>query len=199
MTGNGKDGGGSKGRGPGIQDLLLWKAFTKDVDPLKDDPDWAALEEEAKEVAAKEKPNSKERAVLSHKKQPERKPSPDQPAQLDRRTEEKFRKGKMLIEARLDLHGYTQDEAHAALVKFIQGAHSAGKRCVLVITGKGTPRSRAEEEEMRGSGTRRGILKARVPDWLSAPPLGNIVLKTASARPKDGGDGAFYVYLKRLR
>ncbi len=191
--------GGKGGRGSGISDLLLWKAFTRDVRPLEEEPDWSELEEQALKEDQKPKPSAGREKIPVKREESKQKPSSYEPAQLDRRTEERFRKGKLPIEGRLDLHGFTQDEAHMALTNFIQSAYAAGKRCVIVITGKGTPRSRAEEEAQRGEGTRRGILRQRVPDWLSAPPLSGIVLKVTGAQPKDGGNGAFYVYLKRQR
>lgn len=93
----------------------------------------------------------------------------------------------MRIEGRLDLHGLIQDEAYAALNAFLVTAQNAGRRCVLVITGKG--RSRASE----------GILRRRVPEWLGMHPLSDIVLRAIPAQPKDGGDGALYVLLRRDR
>ena len=109
-------------------------------------------------------------------------------AGLDRRTDERLRKGQMKIEGRLDLHGLNQGEAHEALQAFIKRAHRAGKRCVLIITGKG---ARSPEAG--------GVLRRRVPGWLATPPLNALILKTYVAKPKDGGDGALYVLLRRQR
>jgi DNA-nicking Smr family endonuclease len=105
---------------------------------------------------------------------------------LDRRSAEKLRRGELRLEARLDLHGMTQDEAHRALAGFLVRAQEAGKRCVLVITGK-------------GSGERGGVLRAAVPRWLGEAPHRGRVLATAPAQPRDGGAGALYVLLRRRR
>ena len=105
-----------------------------------------------------------------------------QPDELDRRTAERLRRGQIEIEARIDLHGMRQHEAHQALRDFILRAQSQGYRCVLVITGKG------EGGE--------GVLRRNVPGWLSQMPG---ILKAQEAQPKDGGFGALYVYLKRQR
>jgi DNA-nicking Smr family endonuclease len=105
---------------------------------------------------------------------------------LDRRSAEKLRRGELRLEARLDLHGMTQDEAHRALAGFVVRAQEAGKRCILVITGK-------------GSGERGGVLRAAVPRWLGEAPLRGRVLATAPAQPRDGGAGALYVLLRRRR
>ncbi len=109
---------------------------------------------------------------------------------LDRRTDEKLRKGKMPIEARLDLHGHTRRTAQDALTRFILECYHTQKRSVLVITGKG-------QEDPLCSG--KGVLKQAVPEWLSEPPCQSLILKTYPARPRDGGSGALYVLLRRKR
>lgn len=109
---------------------------------------------------------------------------------IDRSTANKFQKGKMQIDGRIDLHGMTQDVAHHALNAFIEESWRAGKRCVLVITGKG---SRADEYG------RTGLLRQRTPQWLSAPRLRNRILAINQAQIQHGGAGAFYVLLKRRR
>lgn len=111
-------------------------------------------------------------------------PSPDF-AGIDRRTAERLRRGHYPIEARLDLHGMTQDEAHRTLSSFIAGGRAAGTRCVLVITGHG-----------RVGG---GVLKTHLPRWLAEPALRRDILALAPARPQHGGIGAFYVLLRRDR
>jgi DNA-nicking Smr family endonuclease len=110
----------------------------------------------------------------------------ENPAGLDRRSAERMKKGEMVIDGRLDLHGLTQDLAHAELLAFIGRAWEAGRRCVLVITGK-------------GGRPGPGILKAQVPRWLNQSPLRERVLGFSHARPKDGGDGALYVLIRRRR
>jgi DNA-nicking Smr family endonuclease len=94
----------------------------------------------------------------------------------------------MAVEGRLDLHGMTQAEAHPALTDFLAGAQDAGKRCVLVITGKG----------LRPDG-RAGVLRDAVPGWLNSPPNRRRILSFTPATPADGGTGALYILLKRLK
>lgn len=105
---------------------------------------------------------------------------------VDRRTAERLHKGRMEIDGRLDLHGMTQAEAHDALAVFLDRAEARGWRCVLVITGKGT----------RPGG---GVLRDAVPRWLNLPSHRARILSFGAARPKDGGDGALYVLLRRRR
>ncbi len=102
---------------------------------------------------------------------------------LDRATFEKLKRGQMAIEAQLDLHGQTQDEAHRDLSAFIARAQAQGKRLALVITGKGREG--------------KGVLRESVPRWLNEPALRGRVLALSPAQPRDGGSGALYVLLRR--
>ncbi len=117
------------------------------------------------------------------------------PAQIDKRTGEKLRKGQIRIEARLDLHGLNRTQAHEKLLRFITSCYNQGLRCVLVITGKGISKLTSKDWLTPS----KGVLKENVPHWLSEKPLSDIVLKHVFAQPKDGGHGALYVYLKRQR
>lgn len=93
----------------------------------------------------------------------------------------------MPIEARLDLHGMTQDEAHRALTRFILRMHEAGRRAVLIVTGKGT----------REDGG--GVLRRAVPRWLAEPACRAVILAVSEAQPQHGGGGALYVLVRRKR
>lgn len=88
----------------------------------------------------------------------------------------------------MDLHRMTQAEAHGALTGFLAASQLAGRRCVLVITGKGY-----------GTDGAVGVLKTNVPRWLNDPPNRERVLAFAFAAGRDGGEGALYVLLRRLR
>jgi DNA-nicking Smr family endonuclease len=92
---------------------------------------------------------------------------------------------RIAIDATVDLHGMTQAEAHRRLPHFLAGAAADGARLVLVITGKG-----------KADGS-RGVLRARFLDWIEEAPLRALIARVAAAKPKDGGAGAFYVFLKR--
>jgi len=116
------------------------------------------------------------------------------PVQMDKKSFGQMKRGKLAPEARIDLHGMTLDRAHGALNRFVLDAQAAGRRLVLVITGKGKP--------ARDDGpipTRRGVLKHQVPHWLAAPALRHAVLQVSEAHLKHGGAGAYYVYLRRKR
>jgi DNA-nicking Smr family endonuclease len=112
---------------------------------------------------------------------------------MDRRLFDKLRKGKLIPDARIDLHGMTADRAKAELTGFIFAARHRGDRVVLVITGKGRKGGDSIAPD------RQGVLRHAVPQWLRAAPLGPMVLQVTPAHRKDGGTGAYYVYLRRVR
>ena len=116
------------------------------------------------------------------------------PVRMDRKTFGKMKRGKLVPEGRIDLHGMTLDRAHKALNAFILRAHAQDKRLVLVITGKGKHRDDGGPIPVRF-----GVLKHNVPQWLTMPPLSAVVLQVSEAHLSHGGSGAYYVYLKRNR
>lgn len=116
------------------------------------------------------------------------------PVQMDHKAFGKLKRGKLVPEGKLDLHGLTLSEAHPELVAFILNAQADQKRLVLVITGKGKDR-----DDGGPIPTRFGVLRHQVPQWLRLPPLGQAVLQVTPAHLRHGGDGAYYVYLKRTR
>ncbi|WP_439122077.1 Smr/MutS family protein [Marivita sp.] len=119
-------------------------------------------------------------------------PTPKAKPAMDTKTYGKMRRGKLVPEARIDLHGMTLDQAHPALTRFILTSYSRGFRLVLVITGKG------ERDDPHDPMPRqRGILKRQVPMWLRMAPLNTAVLDVSEAHIRHGGGGAYYVYLRR--
>ena len=116
---------------------------------------------------------------------------------INKKQAERLRRGKLEIDARLDLHGMLQEEAHRRLSAFIHRAFDRGHRCVLVITGKGAPK----EDDFDGfmPNRNRGILKRNVPRWLNEPGLREKVLSVSEAQARHGGSGALYVLLRRRR
>ncbi len=175
----------------------LWQAVIRTVTPIKRDKDIVSRSHAAAPPPPLSSPNSGKRTVSKNvipcslliEPAPQDKGRGDEELRvgLDRRTAERLRRGKMKIDGRLDLHGLKQDEAHETLVRFLQNGYERGHRCVLVITGKG-----------RSAGS-EGVLKRRVPEWLTMAPLRDVILQTTPARPQDGGEGALYVLLRRRR
>lgn len=107
---------------------------------------------------------------------------------LDPRVVRKLRRGEFVTQSHLDLHGMTADRARIALERFLAEAYRAGRRCVLIVHGRG-----------RNSKDQVPVLKTRLKVWLARGQWSRLVLAFSSARPCDGGTGALYVLLRRDR
>lgn len=110
---------------------------------------------------------------------------------MDQKLRRKIARGRISIDATLDLHGMRQHEAHSALIHFVSTAFYRGDRNILVITGKGVKRTGYAEFEQKG------VLRHLVPAWLKEPALVHMVAGTDGAAQHHGGAGALYVRLKR--
>lgn len=137
----------------------------------------------------------KARSTLGHHLAPgQPKALASAPLQMDAKAFGRMTRGKLVPEARIDLHGLTLAEAHPDLTRFILDKHAQGLRLVLVITGKG--KAKPDHGPIP---SRIGALRHHVPQWLRLPPLGSLVLQVTEAHLKHGGSGAYYVYLRRGR
>ena len=105
---------------------------------------------------------------------------------LDHGVVRKLRRGEFAVQAHLDLHGLTREEAKRELDAFLRASRNAGKRCVLVVHGRGM-HSRDQVP----------VLKEALRSWLATARFARQVLAFATARPVDGGPGAIYVLLRR--
>lgn len=111
---------------------------------------------------------------------------------LDGSTAARFTKGKIRPAARLDLHGFTAAQAFISVKEFIQTQYSLHARCVLIVTGKG--KTVIDEN---GLVSNTGILRNELPTWLNHAEVRGYIVSFVNAKDKDGGQGAFYIYLKR--
>ncbi len=98
----------------------------------------------------------------------------------------KLRNGYFSYQDHLDLHGLTRQEAREETIRFVTSSFSERRRCVLIIPGRGL-----------NSKDKEPVLKNSLVSWLMRAPLKRVVLAFASARPCDGGWGAFYVLLRK--
>jgi DNA-nicking Smr family endonuclease len=136
---------------------------------------------------------------------PERTQPPQPPARrtigIDGNTAERLRRGQLEPEARLDLHGMSERDAHRALVTFVRAARMRKLRLLLVVTGKGGGGRRKEEIEtafdLGLDMQARGILRSLTPRWLRERGLAEMVADTREAHRRHGGAGALYVYLRK--
>lgn len=167
------------------EDLALWAEISQTVDPL------TGKHAERKGVLSK--PSARHRKSLENRdisQQDASLPVPEynklpylkvgEVVGVDKSLANRVKEGKTPIDARLDLHGKTQEEAFESLRYFVATAHAVSRRTVLIITGKGA-----------------GVLRKEVPRWLNEPGMREYVLFFSYARPRHGGDGALYVLLRK--
>lgn len=107
---------------------------------------------------------------------------------LDLKIINRLKSGAFSIEAHLDLHGLNLEQAQTALFEFIRDRYLLGKRCLLIITGRG-----------KNSPGGYGVLKDEIQSWLTRDPLRRVVLGFCTALPKHGGAGAIYILLRKYK
>jgi len=167
------------------EDEDLWSRYTQTVRPLH--PKKSAGP--AAKPGPKKKSQISSRAAAPAKSHPVAAPGRHM---IDGATSRKIRRGKLPVDGRIDLHGMRQSEAHEALNRFLHASYVKGRRCVLVITGKGRSEARDGYEQP-------GVLRRKVPDWLQSGSVAPFILGFERAHIRDGGDGALYVLLRRKR
>jgi DNA-nicking Smr family endonuclease len=155
----------------------LWRETMRGVKLMR------ALEREAAPpVVPKPPTETKTRRVPSSPAVPApAKPMAKSISALDRRSAQRLKRGTIPIEARLDLHGMTQIEAHDALSRFLVRAQKHGVRAALVITGKS------------------GVLHGLVPRWLDDETHRGRIIAASRAHAQHGGAGALYLILRRVK
>jgi len=98
---------------------------------------------------------------------------------------------------KIDLHGYTIEEANKAIEQFIQKSFDENITKIIVITGKGLRSNNIENPYLSKD---LSILKYSVPEFIEKnKSLTQLIIETTDAKIEDGGSGAFYIYLKRKK
>jgi DNA-nicking Smr family endonuclease len=163
-------------------DRALWEEITKSIKPLRGRPT---------EVASTAPASKRHDEAQNSKRAPVRAVAQKVPpplTKLHRRERGRVARGRIEIDARLDLHGMTLQRARNRLATFLASAQSQGSSLVLVITGKGT-----------STDGERGVLRREVPRWLSLPEFRSLVIGFEEAAQGHGGAGALYVRVRRAR
>jgi DNA-nicking Smr family endonuclease len=178
---------GSRRRVLTREERTLWSTFTRSIAPLRNDTSSTTEEEPEQAIAA---PAARPTSSVAHSASPpaQRQPLAPPLALLGRRMRTRVARGREAIDARIDLHGLTQSEAHAALLQFLRSASARGARLVLVITGKG-----------RRGDRDRGVLRRQVPQWLGLNEFRPFVIGFEDAHIAHGGEGALYVRVRKTR
>jgi DNA-nicking Smr family endonuclease len=173
----------------GQDESELWTKITRSIKPLRRPPAKIAAPRHTRASTPTPKPAGPI-VVRDESAKPTARPGLPL-APITRRTKQKLARGTEPIDARIDLHGLTQSEAHHALLHFLRRAQGDGHKFVLVITGKGRMRFEAEREA--------GVLRREVPRWLRLEEFRDYVVGYEPAHVGHGGGGALYVRLRRPR
>jgi DNA-nicking Smr family endonuclease len=187
-----------RGRKSDPPDFHLWIEVTRTVSPLPRRP---VLEPADGEVAdappSPPLPRARPRIFPSFPsyQAPVQKAEREERPRIEPKMRRKLMRGRIEIDGTLDLHGMHQIEARSALNRFLASRWSRGDRTILVITGKGLKKLDAEGTQI----IERGVLRSMLPVWLSEPGLAEIVAGWDYSAQMHGGEGAFYVRLKRAR
>lgn len=174
------------------EDRIIWARVARTVEAFPgkqvEEDDWFAVATPPSPPAPPAPPEKPSHQARQAHKMPGPTPaSKPSPPPIEKPVIRKLARGRLPIDARIDLHGLTRAEAHNLLFGFLARAHERGLRHVLVITGKGAS---------RGS---EGVLKRQVPEWLAKPEFRFLVSGYEDAARSHGGDGALYIRLRRER
>lgn len=171
---------------------VLWRKVTASVEPYHPEKPVEAPPVPPETMPAPARPAPKAKRVRAAQPAPPPAPKPPAPPprlahgaapSVDRRTATRLKRGRMVPEAELDLHGYGRERGRDAVIDFVLGAQQRGLRCVRIVTGKGG----------------EGVMRRSLPSWLNDAPLRPIVLMFDHAPQGEGGIGAVHILLKRIR
>ncbi len=172
---------------PNEEDIRLWQELTQNVTktPQPEEPPQKPLyiEEVKPHINYQNIPNIYQLDELHV----------NQLNNIDGSLAKRFRRCELPVEAILDLHGKTENEAYSAVDEFIRRAYLQHKRCVIIITGKGLNQ---DEQDIFST---RGKLKERTPQWLNSEELRPLVLGFIHPTERLGGSGALYILLRKKK
>ena len=159
----------------------LWHLFKKTIKPLHKDE--TVVKKPKKNPVPIHVDERVPRGAPSVGKRENPLVSADIAADLNHRDLQRLKSGQYPIDGTLDLHGLTVDRAYTKCKTFVFEAYRRGHRKILVITGKGS--------------IGKGLLRESLPQWLNTPDLRPFVLAFLQAKHFHGGEGAYYVLIKR--
>ena len=184
-----KTGGGKK---PPLPDFHLWTEVAETLLPLR--PRRRARLKAPLPLPPPIQPEPKPPKIVAMPSyQPAERPGKQPLGVIEPRLRQKLGRGRVPIDGTLDLHGMRQDEAYAALTRYLRARASRGDRTILVITGKGLKKVDGDPTNI----IERGVLRTMLPIWLSSPELMPLVAGWDQSAQGHGGEGAWYVRLRR--
>ena len=180
------------GRKPPLADFHLWTEVTESVLPLK--PRRRVRLKAPLPLPPAVPPLLKAPKIIAMPSyQSPETPGSQAPGVIEPRLRQKLGRGRVPIDGTLDLHGMRQDEAFAALHRYLHVRAGRGDRTVLVITGKGLKKLNGDPTSI----VERGVLRTMLPIWLNSPELRPLVAGWDQSAQGHGGEGAWYVRLRR--
>jgi DNA-nicking Smr family endonuclease len=184
-----KPGGGKK---PPVPDFHLWTEVTETLLPLR--PRRRVRVTAPLPLPPAAQPEPKPTRIISMPSyQSAQKPAGQPPGGIEPRLRQKLGRGLVPIDGTLDLHGMRQHEAYAALGRYLRAHSARGDRTILVITGKGLKKVDGDPTNI----IERGVLRTMLPIWLGSPELLPLVAGWDQSAQGHGGEGAWYVRLRR--
>ena len=178
----------------------LWRRVARQAAPL-DPKRWSRLEDPGEALPDRQTGGSTAADRAAPRlpiARPDRKEGPSAPA--DRSGDKRLRRGRVEIEARIDLHGLTARRARSDLLAFLSRTRESGFSTVLVITGKGAGARAIDmgrfEPWRPDSPPLAGVLRRSFVEWLREPEFSRLVRGFSEAHRRHGGSGAYYVLLR---
>ncbi len=181
------------GKTPPIPDFHLWEDVTETLLPLR--PRRRTRLKAPLPLPPVGQPTPKPpRIIAMPSYQSVQRPGQAPIGAIEPKLRQKLGRGRVPIDGTLDLHGMRQDEAYASLVRFLRARSARGDRTILVITGKGLKKVNGDPTTI----VERGVLRTMLPIWLNTPELIPLVAGWDQSAQGHGGEGAWYVRLRRL-
>jgi DNA-nicking Smr family endonuclease len=183
--------GGSKA--PPVPDFHLWADVAETVLPLRPRRRWRPAPALPLPPATPPAPKPPRIIAMPPYQSPQ---TPGKPpiGRIEPKLRQKLGRGRIGIDGTLDLHGMRQHEAYGALARYLRARVARGDRTILVITGKGLKKLNGDPTAI----VERGVLRTMLPIWLNSPELGPLVAGWDQSAQGHGGEGAWYVRLRRL-
>ena len=179
-------------RGLSEEESEAWEKLAATVTPMH--PAIARPKPEtAKPLLPKQAKPRKQQPTRPVATAPRAQPNPSPRGNLDSHWDRRLKSGALQPDLTLDLHGYNLDAAYDRLMGGVAQARALGMRTILLVTGKSRPVAAADR------GASRGVIRAKVLDWLAASSHHTAIAAVRRAHQRHGGDGALYIVLKRER
>lgn len=176
------------GRALSPDDRRLWDAVAASVEPMHGKPATPEPPPDARATRPHPPPPGPAGRVSAKRGRPD-----PQSFSLDANTLRRLRRGEIEPEQRLDLHGLGHDAARARFESFLTMCSARRVRLVLVITGQGGKKLASATDAAPG------VLRQALPRWIECNPLREEVVHCGIAHRNHGGDGAYYLYLRKSR